>query len=221
MQKCIPVVLMILLAMPLALIADEAPQAKVTMDEDMWVVFYDVPSRRFRTIRADFVRRQFDNATTDLQTSASYLSIEAARAQPALATRLSEVSDRLTWIAENIRDSSVTGIELDAVFGRAHWLLAQHYLAMARQSRDGQNNRNAGLYLWATTHHIERAVLWSNARIDRKVQSTLEHLRELATDIQNENLAKKAYGEKPISRAEKLLRDLGTEIDRPVVVTLQ
>lgn len=221
MQKSLAIVLTILLAMPFAGAADEVPQAKVTMDENMWVVFYDVPSRRFRTIRADFVRRQFDTAATDLLTSASYLSIEAARAQPELATRLGEVAARLTWIAENIGDNSVTGAELDAVFGRAHWLLAQHYLALARQSRDTQQNRNAGLYLWATTHHIERAVLWSNARIDRKVQQSLEDLRELATDLQNESRARRAYGEKPISRAEALLRDLGKVIDRPVVVTLQ
>lgn len=220
MQKSIAVVLTFLFAIATAAVADEAPQAKVTMDENLWVVFYDVPSRRFRSIRADFVQRQFDTASTDLQTSASYLEIEAARAQPAIATRLNEVAARLTWIAENIRDSSVTGTELDSVFGRAHWLLAQHYLTMAKQSRDTQQNRNAGLYLWATTHHIERAVLWSNARIDRKVQQTLDDLRELATELQNEKLAKKAYSAKPINRAETLLRDLGTVIDRPVVAVL-
>jgi len=191
------------------------------MDEDLWVVFYDVPSRRFRTIRADFVRRQFTTVAADLVTSASYLSIEAERAQALIASRLTEVSERLIWIADNVGDDSITGAELDAVFGRAHWLLAQHYLDRARRSRDAKHNRNAGLYLWATTHHMERAVLWSNARISRSVQKSLEELRDLATKIQDQNLAGRAYGEKPILRAERLLRELGEVIDRPVVVSVQ
>ena len=206
---------------PTAFCADEAVQSPVTMDESLWVVFYDVPSRRFRSIRNDFVGRQFESAAADLTTSASYLVIEANRAQPQIASRLTEVADKLTWMADNIDKASVTGAELDSVFGRAHWLLAQHYLDMARRSRDANQNRNAGRYLWATTHHMERAILWSNARISRTVQKTLDDLRELATDIQDEKTAKAAYGKKPMLRAEALLRELGREIDRPVVISSQ
>jgi len=194
------------------------PPGFVTIDEEQWVVFYDVPSRRFRDIRVAFVRQEFDRAAADLATSAGYLEIEAGRAQPALAERLSEVASRLRWIGANIADTGVTGAELDSQFGRAHWLLAQHYLAEARQARDGGELRKAGLNLFATTHHLERAVLWSNARIDRRLHNTLESLRDLAVRLQNRDQAKKALSEKPIVRAEALLRELGAVIDRPVVL---
>ncbi len=203
---------------PGAIAEDETEQPKVTMDEGLWVAFYDVPSRRFRDIRTAFVRREFDRASEDLVTSASYLSIEASRALPAIAERLSEVSERMMWISENINDSGVTTQDLDPLFSRAHWLLAQHYLDKARSSRDRQQNRNAGLNLLASTHHLERAVLWSNSRIDRDVQKTLEDLRDLADRLQDKELAARAYREKPIVRAEKLLRKLGKAIDRPVVL---
>jgi hypothetical protein len=68
---------------------------------------------------------------------------------------------------------------------------------------------------------MERAILWSNARISRTVQKTLDDLRELATDIQDEKTAKAAYGKKPMLGAEALLRELGREIDRPVVISSQ
>lgn len=111
-----------------------------------------------------------------------------------------------------------TTTDLDSLFSRSHWLLAQHFLDMARRSRDGGQNRNAGLYLWATTHHLERAVLWSNSRISRDVEKTLEDLRDLADQLQDENLAAAAYREKPLVRADKLLRKLGKALDRPIVL---
>ena len=202
-----------------AISADNTDQPVVTMQENLWIAFYDVPSRRFRDIRNAFVKRQFDRVAIDLATSADYLTIEADRAQPAIAERLSEVADKMTWIAENIDDAGTTAMDLDTLFSRAHWLLAQHYLDMARRSRDSRQNRNAGLYLMATTHHLERAVLWSNSRIDRDVHKALEGLRDLADRLQDKKLAESAYSEKPMRRAEKLLRKLGKTIDRSVVLS--
>ncbi len=201
-----------------ALAESEESQPAVTMDENLWVAFYDVPSRRFREVRAAFMRRDFNRASTDLVTSASYLKIEAGRALPVVAQRLTEVAAQMTQIAENIGDDSVTASDLDAQFSRAHWLLAQHYLDRARRSRDTGQNRNAGLYLWATTHHLERTVLWGDSRISNDVQKTLEGLRDLANRLQDETLSAAAYREKPMVRAEKLLRKLGEKIDRPVVL---
>lgn len=207
-----------MLATTPALSANNSDQPIVTMQENMWIAFYDVPSRRFRDIRGAFVRREFGRASADLDTSAIYLAIEAERAIPAIAARLNEVADRMMWISENTDDLGVTTADLDALFSRAHWLLAQHYLDMARRSRDSRHNRNAGLYLLATTHHLERAVLWSNSRISRDTHKALENLRDLADRLQDEKLAADAYSDKPLVQAEKLLRKLGKTIDRPVVL---
>ena len=143
------------------------------MDENLWLAFYDVPSRRFRDIRASFIRRQFAQAACDLETSSAYLSIKADRALPAISQRLNEVVDEMVWISENIEDITVTTTDLDALFSRAHWLLAQHYLELAKRSRDSRNNRNAGLNLYATTHHLERAVRWSG--LQRRRTAWLSH----------------------------------------------
>ena len=206
---------------PHTLAADETDQPLVMMDENLWVTFYDVPSRRFRDIRNAFVRQDFEMAAHNLVTSASYLQVEANRALPALAERLHDVSARMTWIAENSDHPSVTLADFDSLFGRAHWLLAQHYLDMAKRSRDVQQYRNEGLYLWATTHHLERAVLWSNARIDRKLHKTLAGLRDMASRLQDAELAAKANKERPLIQAERTLPELGKQIDRPIVLPAQ
>ena len=212
------IMIAVLAMMAPSLGATETDPPVVTIDENLWVAFYDVPSRRFRDIRAAFVRREFASASRNLATSASYLAIEANRALPAIAERLNEVANRMTWISEHIDDLDVTTTDLDSLFSRSHWLLAQNFLDMARRSRDSGQNKNAGLYLWATTHHLERAVLWSNSRISRDVQETLEDLRDLADQLQDEKLAAAAYRDKPLVRAEKLLRKLGKTIDRPIVL---
>ena len=218
MSKISIILIAAMLATTPALSANNSDQPIVTMQENLWIAFYDVPSRRFRDIRGAFVRREFGKASADLDTSAVYLAVEAERAVPAIAARLNEVADRMMWISENTDDLSVTTADLDALFSRAHWLLAQHYLDMARRSRDSRRNRNAGLYLLATTHHLERAVLWSNSRISRDTHKALENLRDLADRLQDEKLAADAYSDKPLVQAEKLLRKLGKTIDRPVVL---
>lgn len=218
MKLAIPAVLAALMAGIQPAPASAADQPAVTLDENMWIAFYDVPSRRFRDIRASFVKRQFGQAAHDLEISANFLDIEADRAIPALAKRLQDAADQMTWIAEHINDTSITMSDLDALFSRAHWLLSQHFLSMARKARDRGQNRNAGLYLLATTHHLERAVLWSNSRIDRDVHTTLEQLRKLADRLIEGDKPKAVFKEKPLVRADALLRKLGKYIDRPVLL---
>ena len=106
-------VVAVLIATTSAFPAHSTDQPVVTMQENLWIAFYDVPSRRFRDIRNAFVKRQFDRAATDLSTSADYLIIEKDRAVPAIAERLSEVADRMTWISENLDDVSITTTDLD------------------------------------------------------------------------------------------------------------
>ena len=208
-------VLVLVLIVPAA--AQQSTQPRVVIDENQWVVFYDVPSRRFGNIRTSFIQRRFDAAAADLNTSATYLAIEAARSRPAIGARLGDVADELWAAAENIDSETLTVAHLDALFGKAHWLLAQHYLYHAKRLRDRQDYGTAGLNLRATTHHLERAVLWSNARIDRRLHATLETLRDLATQMQDPGRAAQAMSEKPVRKAEALLVELGKAIDRPVV----
>ena len=193
----------------------------VAVDENLWVTFYDVPSHRFRSIRDQFVRRDFDSVRRDLITSSSHLMIESGRSSPDLSERLAEVATQLMFIADDIDDPTVTTEILDKLFGRAHWLLAQHYLFHARNSRDADNNRMAGRYLWAATHHMERAVLWSNSRIDRNLVNTLDNLRNLAVRLQDDKDAAAARSQRPIRRAEQALVELGKKIDRPVVLEIE
>ena len=68
---------------------------------------------------------------------------------------------------------------------------------------------------------MERAVVWSNPRISRKLVKSLEELRELALQLQNKALAAAAREEKPIKRAEAVLQQIGKEIDRPVTLKIQ
>lgn len=213
-----PTVTLVLLALALSTSFGQQSerQSAVVLDEGLWITFYDLPSRRFRAIRTAILTRDLDSAARDLSLAANYVSVEAARTSAVFQAPLSDVVRQLRRMEENVED--ITLDELDALFGRAHWLLAQHYLEFARAARDARDGRNTSLYLWATTHHIERSILWSNVAVTREVHATLEGLQELAGKLADPETAARAYKERPVVRAEKLLRKIGRQIDRRVLL---
>lgn len=193
-------------------------QSAVVLDEGLWVTFYDFPSRRFRAIRAAVLTRNHESAARDLVLTANYLSVEAARSSAVFQAPLGDVVSELSRMEAVVGE--ITLDELDALFGRAHWLLAQHYLAFARDARNARDNRNTSLYLLATIHHIERAILWSNVAVTREIHATLEGLQELAGELRDPETAARAYRERPLVRAEKLLRKIGIQMDRRVLLPI-
>lgn len=192
----------------------ESQRSAVVLDENVWVAFYDLPSRRFRDIRSALMNGNFESAARDLTLAASYVSIEADRSSDALGPPLSEVADQLRHLAA--QPESIALGEFNGVFGRTHWLLAQHFIQGARDTRDARQNRATSLNLWAAAHHMERAILWSDVPISREVRKTLDQLRDVAGRLQQSNRIEAAYSERPVVRAEKLLRKIGKQIDRPV-----
>ncbi|MDX1516625.1 MAG: hypothetical protein R3288_07290 [Woeseiaceae bacterium] len=189
-----------------------------TLDENTWVLFYDLPSRRFRTIRDAFVRREFEAAAGDLRTSSRFVEAEAARTDDALAPPLAEVIERLGLLADTIDSSDVTTGDLDAVFARTHWLLSQHYLKLAEAARNDRRHRPTGHYLWATAHHMERTVLWSDARLTPKLVRDVERLRTMADELRTSASPERVYRDRPIVSARNTLAELGAYLDRRVWV---
>jgi hypothetical protein len=189
------------------------------LDEAAWAMFYDLPSRRFRTIRDAFIRKDFESAKRDLQISLSFLLIESDRATESLRPPMLENTNEIGRIEENLDDPAITVGTLDSAFARAHWLLAQHYLVQSIRSRDEQQHKVAGRYLWATAHHLERAVLWSDSRIDRKTVAALDSVREMGAELQSSDTPKQVYRDKPIALAADTLKKIGEHLDRKVWIT--
>lgn len=187
-----------------------------TLDEQTWVMFYDLPSRRFRTIRDAFVRRNFAAARRDLEVSAGFIAAESERSDAALIAPLSAVAARLRELSMSIDEPSVTTSDFDTAFARAHWLLAQHYLVQAERARDDKRHRTAGHYLWATAHHMERCVLWSNARLTPALVKDIDRLRTMAAALRESDRPERVYRDKPISRAHKSLAEIGAFLNRDV-----
>ena len=191
-------------------------RSDITLDEDVWVLFYDLPSRRFRNIRDAFVRRNWTSARRDLAASGGFLRAELARADAALAVPLEEVIVRLESIAENIETHEVSGSDLDAAFARAHWLLAQHYLVLSEAARNSGEPRTTANYLWATAHHLERCVMWSDTRLTRRQLASLEKLRDIAGRLRTTDDPATVYKSRPIANAKKTLREMGEHLERRV-----
>lgn len=191
-------------------------RSDMVLDEEVWVLFYDLPSRRFRNVRDAFVRRNWSVARRDLAASSGFLRAELARADPALVAPFKEVIVRLESIAENIETRDVPGSDLDAAFAKAHWLLAQHYLVLSDASKASGDARTTANYLWATAHHLERCVMWSNTRLSRRQLASLEKLRDIAGRLRDSDDPASVYESRPIASAKKTLREIGEHLERRV-----
>jgi len=221
--RAIPALLVILvLSLPDQAFSSEKAaddnQRLFAFDEQHWVLFYDLPSRRFRAIRDNFVKRNFEDASRDLRVTENYLLIEASRASPLIQERLELVAEALATAANDIDQLELTTNDLDALFARAHWLLAQHYLELALLSRDTENYKTSAHYLMATAHHVERTILWSNMRIEPAILVKLENIRKLSNTLLESRKPKLVYREKPIRQAWVLIQDTGEFLDRKILI---
>lgn len=210
----IKLALLLALLLPLSVVAQDEPT--LVLDEDVWVTFYDLPSRRFRNIRDAFLRRDPISASRDIEASASYLRVESTRARQQLQNPLTEVVSQLERIREQLPETFVSIEQLDSLFGRAHWLLSQHFFVMALDAREAEEHRTAGRYLTATAHHMERAVLWSEARISRDILNSLESIREMAGRLQDSRRPRRVYRDEPLRLTARTIRAIGEHIDRRV-----
>lgn len=218
MRKILLGVLLAVMASPVSSQPAAGDPPLFSLDEQTWVLFYDLPSRRFRAIRDAFVQRNFDSAARDLRISAGFIGAERERTAPALAGPLSEVVARLGELADAIDSPGTTTAEFDAAFSRAHWLLAQHYLVLTERARDDKRHRAAGNYLWATAHHMERCVLWSNASLTRALVRDIERLRDMADALRESDKPERVYRDKPIASAARTLVAIGEFLNRKVWV---
>lgn len=192
----------------------DAERPALVLDEDVWVTFYDLPSRRFRNIRDGFLRRDFATVSRDLEVTIGFLTVEAGRAVPELAGVFAENIDRLERVHTNLADSDVTIADLDNIFAQSHWVLSQHYLVEAIQSRDEGRHRMAGRNLIATAHHMERAVIWSDSRISGDVLRSLESIRDMASRLAEGENSDDIYEERPLRLAARTLASVGEQINR-------
>ena len=190
--------------------------AEIILDEDVWVLFYDLPSRRFRNVRDAFVRRNWPLARRDLAASAGFLRAELARADATLVIPLEEIIARLESMAESIETVDVSGSDLDAAFAKAHWLLAQHYLVLSEAAKNSGDARITANYLWATAHHLERCVMWSNTRLTRRQLAALEEIRDMAGRLRSTDDPSTVYKSRPIASAKQTLREIGEHLERRV-----
>lgn len=209
---------MIFLILPAWAFAQDVNRPPLVFDENIWVTFYDVPSRRFRSIRDAFVRGDTAAVSRDIEISTGFLRIEAERVPAQLVAPFAETIDSLESIRSRLGDGSVAVAQLDSTFARVHWLLSQHYLVLGITARDQSRHVMAGRYLIATAHHLERAVLWSNFAIERDVLKSLDSIRDMAGRLQSSNNPERVYRDRPMRLAARTLRAVGEQINRPVRV---
>lgn len=196
----------------------ETNQKLFSFDENYWVLFYDLPSRRFRAIRNDFIQGHYGLVSQNLRVAENHIRIEATRSTPPLTQKLIAVSDKLAEAAVRNENNQITVAEFNPLFAQAHWLLSQHFLTLSLTSKQNKNDRNAGHYLAATAHHVERAILWSDMKITPQTLQTLEEIAKQSNELLNAAKPLKVYKKRPIKKAWELIKETGDYLEKTVTI---
>lgn len=70
----------------------------------------------------------------------------------------------------------------------------------------------------ATTHHLERSVLWSNLRVKPKHVKVLDRIEIMSNDLLESKNPASVYRDKPIKKAWDLLVEIGEHSVRKVII---
>lgn len=221
LSRVIPAVVTVLLTVGLSGFSREATAEEKNLplfvfDEAHWVLFYDLPSHRLREVREELADRDLEAVIRDLKAIEGYTRIEAQRSMLSLPEKLVAVADSLAAFANEPEALTLAGLK--ATSARLHWLLSQHYLLMAIQSRSNRSHHNAGHYIAATAHHLERAIVWSDMPIEIHALQTLNELEALGNELLEAPNPDRVYGQKPLRQAWKLIQHTSQYLKRQLAI---
>ncbi len=194
----------------------ESKSTRFVMDGDTFIVFYDLPSRRFRALQQAFINQNTEQFDRDLEVTIQYLAAEKSRMDPRLQAPIDQTIESLRAFPST---SDLSLSDMQQHFARVHWLLAQHFLQIAHRQTQSTETAETWLYYTATAHHLERAVLWASLEIDKTLTANLDSLRAVTSATMHKR--NKDKRQRTLQRTAQTLKKLSTELELPLRVKLE
>jgi hypothetical protein len=180
--------------------------------EQVWLYFADKPEEYFEETVSDLDAVGPKAAAHDLRTAAAYLKIEAGRSRGASGKALRASIDELEDAAGRVGGGvTIPSDEMNRVFARAHWALAQHHFARA-SALAARDKIKAGKELDAAATHVEHGMGWLDPEPDETRTAALQGVRETAGEMTEGKLIKPEAVSKAMTVLEKEIEDLRAQI---------
>ena len=154
---------------------------KVVVDEDILVVLAGQAGDNFHQARDKFMSNYLGQTADEIRIASAIMKLEAARATPmgkeSLMVSIGELNDLANRIEMNtVADAS----ELDEVFARANYALANHRQLKAAEYHEKGEEEKAANEMRAAASNIERGFGWAGEKMGDGAVATINGARLVA-----------------------------------------
>jgi S1-C subfamily serine protease len=153
-------------------------------------------NRSLRQARENFLKKDFEKTSEDIQAAAVFLRKEASRAKGNTRQALTASAEKLDKLAVRAKKGTpFPKKSLNVAFAQAHQSLARYYYDKASESWERKSISEAGHYLKLAGVQIKEALILAGDRIESDSAAALEKVKQI--------------GEKMKSGLERLLPEAG------------
>ena len=207
----------------------DAPKGWIVLEEDFWLPLAHEPGTYFHRAHEEFLKKDHDLAAIDLREAAAYLRLQARRSTYAeRSSALYAAANRLSNLARKVEKEDVKSVaQLDRECSRAHYALAEHDYAMARESWNKKRPYTTGYNLNAAVFNLESGYAWANQELGTPGFNAVADASALADELiagepKNYEVsatldAVRGAIDAMSTVVDKLPKDLGLAMDEPVI----
>lgn len=163
----------------------DGPKGWIVLEEDFWVPLAHEPGTYFHRAHEEYLMKDYDLAAIDLRQASAFLRLQARRSTYAEhSSALYAAANRLSNLARKVEKREVkSAAQLDREFARAHYALAEHDYAMAKESWSKKRPYTTGYNLNAAVFNLESGYSWANAEMGKRGFNALADAGALADEL--------------------------------------
>jgi Do/DeqQ family serine protease len=145
----------------------------------------DVADAQFHRARESFLRKDYQEAASEIRRAAAFLQEEAGRAVGEAKQGLIASSQGLNKLADEVEGKAIqSSKELDKAFTRAHQALARYYQAKASESWAKKLTSEAGHDLKTAAIHLEHAWSWAGHQWERRSEEAIREAKNIGEKME-------------------------------------
>jgi hypothetical protein len=161
----------------------------------------------FQKAKKDYLEKNMQSASEQLQKSASFMKAEAAHASEKGKAALSASAKELEKLADDVKKGTVTSVKrMEETFARAYGALAADSHIKSTESWARKEQTKAGEALDSANKYLERGFSWAGEKVENNTKKALTKSKELSLKL-------KKKGGMVAEDVGKGLKNAGNEIE--------
>jgi hypothetical protein len=171
----------IVVVLTIAAMATGAWAKTITVEEEDLAVLAGQAGSHFHKARESFLKGYIAAAADEIRVANAFMRLEHARATDEGKKLLESSIDELAELANKVETNIVAdAVELDEVFGRANYALANHRHLKAQEYHEKGEEEKAALELKAAAGNIERGFGWAGQKMGEGTLTAVRGARLVA-----------------------------------------